>query len=283
LAEAGEKVCILTRGYGRANPRERVLVSDGTNVLVDARTGGDEPVELARKLIGKAVVVADADRVSAAAWAKDKFGITAFILDDGFQHRRAKRNLDIVCIDATNPWGDMIPAGPLREPLDGLKRADLFVITRSNLVESTDDIRRKLRHENAQAPTLESRLALARTTDLNEFLIRAGEEAAHKIENKSGVLAFCAIGNPKSFVSQLELDGFSVKGVRSFADHHDYSQNDIDQLETEARSKNSQSLVTTAKDAVKLSGLNFTLPCYVVEMDVVIGDAGAFRDLIISS
>jgi tetraacyldisaccharide 4'-kinase len=70
LAEAGEKVCILTRGYGRSNPRERVLVSDGTNVLVDARTGGDEPVELARKLIGKAIVVADADRVSAAAWAK---------------------------------------------------------------------------------------------------------------------------------------------------------------------------------------------------------------------
>jgi len=283
LAEAGEKVCILTRGYGRSNPRERVLVSDGTNVLVDARTGGDEPVELARKLIGKAIVVADADRVSAAAWAKEKFGITAFVLDDGFQHRRAKRDLDIVCIDATNPWGEMIPAGLLREPLDGLKRADAFVITRSNLVESTDDIRSALKRKNAQAPIFESRLNIARATDLAEFLNRAGEEATHEIENKSGVLAFCAVGNPKSFVSQLELDGFTVKGVRSFADHHVYSQNDIDQLETEARSKDSPSLVTTAKDAVKLPGLKFTLPCYVVEADVIISDADAFRDLIISS
>ena len=69
LAESGEKVCILTRGYGRDNPRDRVLVSDGEQVLVDAKKGGDEPVELARKLIGKAIIVADADRLSAAAWA----------------------------------------------------------------------------------------------------------------------------------------------------------------------------------------------------------------------
>ena len=96
LAEAGEKVCILTRGYGR-DSAGRVLVSDGEKVLVDARTGGDEPVELARKLIGRAIVVADADRVAAAKWAKEKFGITAFVLDDAFQHRRARRDLDILC------------------------------------------------------------------------------------------------------------------------------------------------------------------------------------------
>src|SRR5688572_16078993 len=69
LAGQGEKVCILTRGYGRSNERERVLVSDGVDVLVDATTGGDEPVELARKLVGKAIVVADADRIRAATWA----------------------------------------------------------------------------------------------------------------------------------------------------------------------------------------------------------------------
>ena len=83
LAERGENVCILTRGYGRENPSERVLVSDGLNILADAKQGGDEPVELAVKLLGKAVVVADANRASAANWAKDKFGITAFVLDDG--------------------------------------------------------------------------------------------------------------------------------------------------------------------------------------------------------
>ncbi|MEO8574783.1 MAG: tetraacyldisaccharide 4'-kinase, partial [Pyrinomonadaceae bacterium] len=102
LAASGEKVCILTRGYGRGSSG-RVLVSDGEQVFVDALTGGDEPVELARKLIGKAIVVADADRVSAAQWAKENFRVTAFVLDDAFQHRRAKRDLDIVCIDTTSP------------------------------------------------------------------------------------------------------------------------------------------------------------------------------------
>src|SRR5215217_6944993 len=92
LADAGEKVCILTRGYGRESSG-RVLVSDSVQVLVDARIGGDEPVELARKLIGKTIVVADADRVAAAGWAREKFEVTALVLDDAFQHRRAKRNL----------------------------------------------------------------------------------------------------------------------------------------------------------------------------------------------
>src|SRR5215207_5749749 len=105
LADAGERVCVLTRGHGRRNENERVLVSEGGRVLVDAAIGGDEPVELGRKLRGKAVVVSDADRVSAAAWAKEEFGSTVFVLDDGFQHRRAKRDLDIVCVDATNPRG----------------------------------------------------------------------------------------------------------------------------------------------------------------------------------
>ncbi|HEX6125818.1 MAG TPA: tetraacyldisaccharide 4'-kinase [Pyrinomonadaceae bacterium] len=136
LADAGEKVCILTRGYGRENARLRVLVSDGDKVLVDAHKGGDEPVEMGQRLLGKVAVVADANRVSAAAWAKDKLRITAFVLDDGFQHRRAKRDLDIVCIDAMNPFGGgrVLPAGDLREPLRNLARADAIVITRSDVL-----------------------------------------------------------------------------------------------------------------------------------------------------
>ena len=128
LASRGETVCILTRGYGRMDPRERVLVSDGKDILADAATAGDEPIELARKLLGKAIIIADADRVSAAEWAKRKFGVTAFILDDAFQHRRAVRDVDIVCVDATNPFGGgkMLPAGRLRESVNGLDRADII-------------------------------------------------------------------------------------------------------------------------------------------------------------
>jgi tetraacyldisaccharide 4'-kinase len=256
-------------------------VSDGTNVLVNARTGGDEPVELARKLIGKAIVVADADRVSAAKWAKEKFGITAFVLDDGFQHRRAKRDLDIVCIDATNPFGggSVLPAGRLREPIHNLERADVFVMTRANLIESTGGIVRKLRQENAHSSIFESTIKIVRSRDLDSFL---KSEASSSTTEKVGVYAFCALGNPQSFVSQLKLEGFGVEGFRSFDDHHNYSQRDIDELEADARSKNSGSLITTAKDAVKVSDLKFTLPCYVAEADVFLNDQDAFRDLVLS-
>ncbi|PYT01550.1 MAG: tetraacyldisaccharide 4'-kinase [Acidobacteria bacterium] len=276
LADAGEKVCILTRGYGRQSSG-RVLVSDGATVLVDARTGGDEPVELARKLIGKAIVVADADRVEAAAWAKETFGITAFVLDDGFQHRRAKRDLDIVCIDATNPFGNggIVPGGILRESLSNLNRADVFVITRSNLVSSTDEIIEKLGQENSLTTIFESTFELRRVAKL--------DDPRSDIADRSRTFVFCAVGNPESFVSQIELEGFEVAGFRSFADHHDYSQNDIDQVEIDARSKNAISLITTAKDAVKLEGLKFELPCYIAEGEVIINDSDRFRDLVLSA
>ena len=115
LAEQGEKACILTRGYGRENPKERVLVSDGRKILVEPKIAGDEPFELAAKLLGRAIVVADANRVAAAQWARGKFNVSVFVLDDAFQHRRARRDLDIVLLDATNPFGNerTLPFGRL--------------------------------------------------------------------------------------------------------------------------------------------------------------------------
>ncbi len=112
LIEKGEKVCILTRGYGRDNPKERIVVSDGEKILADARDAGDEPFELANNLHGKAVIVSDARRAEAGNWVREKFGITTFILDDGFQHLRLKRDLDLVLLDATNPFGNgnLLPA-----------------------------------------------------------------------------------------------------------------------------------------------------------------------------
>src|SRR6185503_7633483 len=117
LSDNGESVCVLTRGYGRKNAAEQVLVSDGRRVLCDALTGGDEPVELAYKLLGKAAVIANRDRIAAARWAIENLGAKAFVLDDAFQHRKAKRDVDIVCIDSTNPFGngESLPAGILRE------------------------------------------------------------------------------------------------------------------------------------------------------------------------
>jgi tetraacyldisaccharide 4'-kinase len=267
LADEGEKVCILTRGYGRESSG-RVLVSDGNEVLVDARKGGDEPVELARKLVGKAVVVADADRVSSAIWAREKFGVTVFVLDDGFQHRRAKRDLDIVCIDATDPFGgsDVLPAGRLREPVSNLARTDAIVITRSDLVGVIDDLVNQLRDLDPDTPVFKATSKLRSPKDPPD----------------ANVFAFCGIGNPQSFFSVLARAGFDIAGDRVFADHHRYTQNDISEIESDAKLASCDLLVTTAKDAVKLDGLVFEMPFLVAEVETIIDDPDGFRDLVLS-
>ena len=105
IAAQGKKVCILTRGYGRKDPHLQVIVSDGYGVLASPSEAGDEPYLLATKLKGLAAVISSADRIAAGQEAIKDFGTECFVLDDGFQHLRLARDLNIVTIDATNPWG----------------------------------------------------------------------------------------------------------------------------------------------------------------------------------
>jgi tetraacyldisaccharide 4'-kinase len=286
LADSGEKVCILTRGYGRENASARVLVSNGESVLVDAKTGGDEPVELAHKLLGKAIVIADPDRVAAAKWAKENFGVTAFVLDDGFQHRRAKRDLDIVCVDATDPFGNRLalPAGRLREPLSNLKRADAIILTRANLAKDIDDLRSEISNLRSEIsdlkfPIFMAKNRIARFVRLQDFHGRP----ANPINEVGRAFAFCGLGNPQNFFDQLIQESVKVAGTKAFTDHHKYDGKDVETIESAARKIGADCLVTTAKDAVKLSDLKFEVPCYVAIAETVIDDAEAFRKLIISS
>ena len=282
LTENGEKVCVLTRGYGRRNENESVLVSDSDSVLVDAETGGDEPVELAKKLLGKAIVVADADRVSAGRWAKDKFGITAFVLDDAFQHRRAKRGLDIVCVDATDPFGNgkVLPAGKLRESIHGLKRADVIVITRSDQAENIDKLEVRLRKIKSGAPVFKSSTSITKLVPLDVFHAKTQVPRSDRV---SDGFAFAGIANPKLFFNDLNDHGLRLRGECEFPDHFKYSQIDIDEIEAQARSKNAACVITTVKDSVKLKHLEFSLPCYVAEIETVIDDPAGFRVFVLSA
>src|SRR3954468_17832399 len=142
VASKGFRACVLTRGYGREDETRRVVVSDGERVLASVREGGDEPVLLAESLAGVASVVCDRDRVGAARWAQEHLDAQVFILDDGFQHMRIARDLDIVTLDATAPWGGghMLPRGFLREPADALARADCVIITRSDLAPDVESL-----------------------------------------------------------------------------------------------------------------------------------------------
>ena len=123
LVARGEHVCILTRGYGRENAKKRVLVSDGEKILATASESGDEPFELAKKLSGNAIIIAEADRSAAGEWAKSRFDVTTFILDDGFQHRQVSRVVDLAVVSADR-WSRsprLLPAGPFREPLASVR------------------------------------------------------------------------------------------------------------------------------------------------------------------
>ena len=275
LFEAGEKVCVLTRGYGRENPGQRVLVTDGEKIPADVRRTGDEPFELARKLSGKAVIVADANRVSAGRWAREKFGITAFVLDDAFQHRKAKRDLDIVCVDAINPFGNgkVLPAGILREPLENLKRAGAVVITRANLAENVENLKSEI-SSYTDCPIFVSRNEFSNFTEINN-----SETRNSKIKIQKS-LAFCALGNPNNFFEQLKRDNFNLIATESFPDHHFYKQKDIEKLKIKAKSQNIEVLLTTAKDAVKLAHLETGMPCYVIENKLVFEYEKKFSEMI---
>jgi tetraacyldisaccharide 4'-kinase len=278
LAKRGEKVCILTRGYGRAHPKQKVMVSDGANIYADVREAGDEAFELARSLQRKAAVIADSDRVSAAEGAKRDLFSTAFVLDDGFQHRVVKRDKDIVCIDATNPFGGgMLPSGRLREPVSCLTRADILVITRSELVDtgSLTDLRAELGRLNPHATVFQASTVIEKIGGLADF------QAEMKIVREVGrALAFCALGNPQSFFSRMKLEGIELVGEKTFPDHHYYTQRDAEYLDRLGANLGAECLITTAKDAVKLNGLKFTLPCFVVEIELILDNPSGFAELI---
>jgi tetraacyldisaccharide 4'-kinase len=274
LASHGKKVCILTRGYGRKDPHLQVIVSDGYGVLASPSEAGDEPYLLATKLTGRAAVISSADRIAAGQEAIKDFGTDVFVLDDGFQHLRIARDLNIVCIDATNPWGGgrLLPYGRLRESLDGLKRADCVVLTRCDQVENVEALRDEVSQLTGGRPIFESRMRPLRVVSLKNG------PATVALPGRVG--AFCAVGNPSSFFESLARLGYELGLERAFADHHAYSQSDVDELNQLAQQTGANELITTAKDAVKLKGMAFTVPCYVLEIEIAIDEADGFQRML---
>jgi tetraacyldisaccharide 4'-kinase len=271
LAEKGLRVCILTRGYGRAEDGQRLLVSDGKQIFADAAQAGDEALMLAQALKGHAAVVCDADRVAAAHWAIGRLESNVFVLDDAFQNLRIRRDLNIVTIDATQPWSaqKVLPAGNLREPVGALERADCIVLTR---------------FDQAQQPDLVSKVERAGgshvfTSRIKTTAIRALNREANPSPAKA-VAAFCAVGNPEAFFEHLKRENFELRHTTAYRDHHDYSQSDIDKICRTAIAAGAQSLLTTAKDAVKLKSTRFDLPCYVVEIEIEIRNDEKLLELI---
>ena len=278
LAAANRRVCILTRGYGRAKPKQRVIVSNGAEILSDAEQAGDEAFLLAERLKSRAAVISDADRVSAALWAIENLGSEVFILDDGFQNLRLARNLDLVAIDATNPWGNrrLLPRGILREPPRELARADCIVLTRVDESHRIQELEREVSELSKGRPTIRSRMKILGLRSVGA----AGESLSGEEIKSSTAAAFCGIGNPQSFFAQLRGDGYELGHAQLFRDHHVYTQTDIDRVVRVSIAAGARALLTTAKDEVKLRSLRFDLPSYAVDIGIEIEESEKLNALI---
>ena len=264
----GKRPAILSRGYGRRS-RGVVVVSEGNGPLVSADEGGDEPVALALQLPGVAIVVANR-RVEAAA-AAQRLGADLFILDDGYQHLAIEREANLLLLDARDPFGGgrFPPRGRLREPLSALARADAFVFTRAAPNAPPPDVLSTLARANPAAPVFTARLKAAGLYDEKGASIEPGSLAERTF------VAVCGIARPASLADTLAELGLAAEETLVFRDHHRYSPADIARIHKTADATGGSWILTTEKDAVKLSG-RVRLPLVTVRLAVEVEDPGFF-------
>ncbi|MBI2216395.1 MAG: tetraacyldisaccharide 4'-kinase [Candidatus Rokubacteria bacterium] len=262
LTALGRRPAVVSRGYGRRSSGVHI-VADTASIRLDPEEGGDEPFLLARRLPGVPVVVA-ANRWEGARLAIERFGVTAIVLDDGFQHRTVAKDLEIVMARAHRPWGNgrLLPGGPLREPLSALARAHLVVVTGAATADDAIDVTRAVERHAPGVP-------VATTTHVVTECWAAARLTLIPMSRLEGarVLAFAGIGFPDGFGRTLAHLGLDVVGVIGFGDHHWYAAHELEALASRARELGACALVTTEKDWVKLLRLRIPdTPLWVVSV-----------------
>lgn len=275
LKQKGHKVAILSRGY------KRKLTTYNLQ-LTTYETMGDEPYMLKMNL-GDVPVVVDTDRIRAAKLAIHNYGADTVILDDGLQQWPIKKDLEIVTIDATCPFGNrkLIPRGILREPLSSLKRADVFILTKTNLNPDNQDTKDFLSSINPQSLIVESThspLGFYRLQERDEFL---------RLEALKGetVTLISGIADPDSFQNLIASLGIIIGLAFRFPDHYSYAQKDLEDIIRESQKKGIDTIITTEKDAVRLSNSqlptpNFQLLYLRVELKMTKDEQGFYNRLL---
>lgn len=252
-----ERVCIISRGYGGHldNKNVNVIKHEG-EIKCDAYYAGDEPYWLAQNTHPEVSVLTCADRVKAAEYAVNNFQVTKIILDDAFQHRRINRDADIVLIDSEMKFGNegLLPYGPLRENLNGLKRADLIYIVSKNT-----DHKKAEQYARIMAKKLGKDVRVCRVEPDVIYNIKTNEP----LDKSKPVTALCAIGQPEQFIKFLS--DCNVENIVIFEDHYTYTREDIAQIKG--------NIVTTEKDAVKIQRFGFN-NVYALKLKTVFDPKG---------
>src|SRR5438094_625992 len=281
LQTGGRRVAILSRGY-KSMPRRRSLlsrlynrnpdpprtVSDGTSLLLDSRTAGDEPYMLAHNL-KNVIVLVDKDRVKSGLLAIDKWKVDTLLLDDGLQYLHLKHRLDIVLVDRQAPFGNefLLPRGTLREPPRNLRRASYIFITK-NTGQSNDVLVARIRRYNRTAEIIE---CAHRPLYLQN--IHTGERLMLDRLRGAFIGSICAIAVPESFEGALKNLGANVDLSWRYIDHHYFTENEIRSFINRCIRRDLAMIITTEKDAVRMPRLpeaDMKVPIYFMRVEIEI-------------
>jgi tetraacyldisaccharide 4'-kinase len=272
------RVAVISRGYGRRSRGFR-LVSDGTRLLQNWRNSGDEPYLMAQQ-VPEAIVIVAEDRRDALPYLS-KNPVDVVLLDDGFQHRKIARDLDIVLVDGSEhlTHQKVIPLGKLREPLESLKRADALVLTHSKIAkqDTMDWI-----SSNITVPVFHADYVPVFTespaVDESSLSYIGPLNPSFWSEKKLG--AFCALGAPQHFFRMLKDYGAELVFTTNFRDHHPYTAEELQELQANAVISGAEALITTQKDAVKIDPSWLRLPLFVVDAELQLKEQESFFELI---
>jgi tetraacyldisaccharide 4'-kinase len=276
--EEGYHVAILSKGYGGRYKGKVLEVSDGSRINTNPQETGDEPYLLAKKLSGIPVIISR-KRFLAGLFAHEKFGCDFFILDDGFQHLKLKRDLDLVLIDAANPFGNghLLPWGPLREPFHQLARADASILTRVSSYSSGD---KTLDFFKCKFPTI----PIFYADHLPSSVVFPHKNEVYNPEFLKGkrTLAFAGIAQPDVFKNTLIGLGADVVYFRGFRDHYQFKRDEIQVLIQMKEKLGAQYLLTTEKDWMRIASYAPVYPdmAYLCVEFALLSDQDAFFKIV---
>jgi tetraacyldisaccharide 4'-kinase len=269
LRELGATPAIVSRGYGRDTRGVRI-VADREGPRLAPRAAGDEPVLLADHLPGVPVIVGE-NRFEAGQVAVEQCGAASIVLDDGFQHRTLRKDLEILVVNGSAPWGNrrLFPRGMLREPLSALERADLFVVTNPRTVADTESATDTIRRRNTRAPILVGSYQV-----VGALVTPDARQLPPGALSGCRLLAFAGLGSPRGFAHTLAATGVDVAGLVEYPDHYWFAERDLDELARHARAIGAEGLVTTEKDWIRLRSLALpSVSVYVLRVQLHL-DAG---------
>ena len=276
LSDDGFSVGIVSRGYGG---RIRKPMCVGTNnASSDRSLTGDEPLMLANRLPDVKVVVSR-DRYEGVQFLKE-LDVNVVVADDAFQHRRMGRDMEIVLIDATCPFGNgkLFPAGILREKPDALSRADVVILTKTELAGTeVGKIKNKLARWVSPDAIFTARVEIESWMELTDAGLREYKSKPGSSVPQGRFVSFSAIGNPQSFYKSLISLGLDVVKNRAFRDHHRFSWYDIDNLDRTVHKLGATGLVCTEKDLWNMpNDLSLIYPLFIPRISIAIDDEAGF-------